>query len=1079
MNLTRRGFFQASGAALLSSLAYGTISASPALAVESEDTWKLVNTEEYTNICCYCAGGCGSLCSVRDGELINLEGDPDHPVNEGGLCPKGATMFQLRNIVDPETREVIKNPDRITKPMIRRPGAKEWEVVSWDQIIEEIAKAVKKTRDETFVEKNKDGLTVNYTPAIASLGGSQENSEEEYLILKMMRSLGIVAIDNQARVCHSSTVVGLAPTFGRGSMTSHFCDMANADYILHCGSNSTESHPVTSLHLHRAYERGAKWIVVDPRYTRTAEQADIYCPIRSGTDIAFYGGMFKYIIDNLIEPGLAKYTKTGKNPDNYNFEYLINYTNASYLLDPEFGFETKTGHFSGWDEETKTYNKETWHYQIESETQWDTSASGDYAWANHDLNPDVPEFTPLTFTKPKRDNTLQDENCVYQQFKKHYERYDIDTVCSICGMDKDKLELVYKTYTESAAPGKAGTILYALGQTQHHYGAENIRCMGILQLLLGNVGVPGGGVNALRGEPNVQGATDMGMLVDEQPAYLKWSNTTDRSSLRKWIESQTYAAGYYTNKPKFVVSALKEWFGDNATVDNDYGFDWWPKVPSEVGAQDFTHISTFHLMEQGVMKGYFNWGMNPCHSAPNASYVRRSMANLDWLVVADQVETEAASFWKAPDMNPEDVQTTVFFLPCALIYEKPGLILNSGRWCQWRQKAVEPYDEAKPDYEMCDLIWTKIVELYKKEGGANPDPILNTKWDYYVDGKIDIRPVAWALNGYRVKGTNCNTTTKKPKADLLASYSELAADGSTACGMWIYSGYYNNSEAPLDPAEQPCSARDKSDPTGLGLHPGWSHAWPNNRRILYNRASADTKGKPWNKDKVLCEWDGKQWKLNDNADFVAAKANADGSKTPVEPNANAFFMTWEQNARLVSYGMADAPIPEHYEPFESPLAENPMNGSKNNPCIKFADDPSTAQADPSEFPYVATTYSVTEHWQTGGQTRMCPALIEAMPAQFIEISEELANEKGIKSGDMVHVWNNRGSVEIAAVVTKRLQPLTVQGEKKHLVGMTHHYGWAGVLASDDNMVNDLTPNVGDPNSFIPEYKAFLVNIEKA
>ena len=1079
MELSRRGFLKGIGGIFGAGMAYELVSATSALAVESPKEFKLEGTQEYTNICCYCSGGCGTLCSVRDGELINLEGDPDHPVNQGGLCPKGAAMFQLRNVVDPETREIVKNPDRITKPMIRRPGASEWETVSWDQIVEEIARKVKDTRDETFVEKNDDGLTVNFTPAMASLGGSQENGEEQYLILKMMRSLGIIAIDNQARVCHSSTVVGLAPTFGRGSMTSHYDDIRNADYILHCGSNSTESHPVSSRWLHVAHDRGAKWIVVDPRYTRTAEQADIYCPIRSGTDIAFYGGMYNYIFENLIEPGLADYTKTGKNPDNYNFEYLLNYTNASYLMDPEYSFDPETGLFSGYDEENQIYDKHTWHYQIESEEQWDTSKGGTYEWANHKLHPGVPEFTPLTFTKPKRDMTLQDPNCVYQLMKEHYSRYDMDTVCKICGMDKDILELVYKTYTESAAPGKAGTILYALGQTQHSYGGENCRAMSILQLLLGNVGIPGGGVNALRGEPNVQGATDMGMMVNEQPAYLKWANTTDRKSLRTWIESQTYSAGYYSNKPKFLVSALKEWFGDNATVDNDYGYDWWPKVPSEVGAQDYTHISTFELMDQGIMKGYFNWGMNPCHSAPNAGFVRRSMAKLDWLVVADQVETESACFWKAPDMNPEEIQTTVFFLPCALIYEKPGLINNSGRWTQWRQKAVEPWDEAKPDYEMCDLIWTKICELYKAEGGANPDPILNTKWDYYVDGKPDLRPVAWALNGYRVAGTDCNTTTSDPKADLLSGYSELAADGSTSCGMWIYGGYYNNSTSPLDPAEQPCSGRDNSDPTGLGLYPGWSFAWPNNRRILYNRCSADTKGKPWNPDKTLCEWTGSEWVLNDAADFVAYKTNADGTKTAVEPNSNTFFMTWEQNARLISYGMEDAALPEHYEPFESPLKENIMNGHLGNPVILNADSASTAHADCDEFPYVASTYSVTEHWQTGGQSRMCPALIESMPVQFIEISEELAGEKGIASGDMVHVWNNRGSVEIPAVVTKRLKPLTVNGNTVHEVGMTHHYSWAGVFGTDTNTVNDLTPNVGDPNSCIPEYKAFLVNIEKA
>lgn len=820
---------------------------------------------------------------------------------------------------------------------------------------------------------------------------------------------------------------------------------------MNIGSNSVENHPVSSRWLHKAHDNGAKWIVVDPRYTRTAEQADIYCPIRSGTDIAFFGGLYNYIIEN----------------DLWQHDYVLNYTNASYLLDPNYSFDAETGFFSGWDEESKKYSSDTWHYQVESETTWDTSANGDYAWAVAD---GVPEFTPPAVEHPKKDPTLQDPQCVFQKFKEHYSRYDMDTVCKICGMDKETLELVYSTYASTGQPGKAGSVLYALGQTQHTYGAQNTRAMSVLQLLLGNIGVPGGGLNALRGEPNVQGATDMGMLVNEHPAYLKWPNDTARSSLRKWLEGETYSDGYYTNKPKFLISSLKEWFGDAATVENDYGYDWWPKVPT---SPDFTIMSTFELMDQEVIKGYFNWGMNPCHSAPNAGFVRRSMAKLDWLVVADQVLTESATFWKAPDMDPASINTSVYFLPCALIYEKPGTIANSGRWLQWRYQAVEPWEDSKPDYEMVDLLWREICRLYREEDGVCPDPILNTKWDYYVDGKIDPRPVAWALNGYTIDGTNCDTTSADPQAKLLAGYADLKADGSTACAMWIYGGFWSNNDAPLDPAEQPIGRRDNSDKTGIGLNSTWAYAWPNNRRILYNRASADLDGKPWNPDKVLCEWTGEKWILNDAADFVAAK-----NKVPVPPNNKAFFMLWEQNGRLESYGMVDGPLPEHFEPFETPVETNLLNGSLNSPCMKFANNESTKHGAVSDYPIVATTYSVTEHWQTGGQTRACPALVESMPTQFIEISEELAGEKGIAGGDKVRVWNNRGSVVVDAVVTKRIKPLTVHGNTQHLIGLTHHFGWSDLFGTGD-VVNDLTPNVGDPNSQTPEYKAFLVNIEKA
>ncbi len=830
-------------------------------------------------------------------------------------------------------------------------------------------------------------------------------------------------------------------------MTSHWCDFQNADVIMTIGSNNVENHPVSAKWVQKALDKGATWIVVDPRYTRSAEMADIYCPIRSGTDIAFYGGLFNYIIEN----------------DLWQHEYVLNYTNASYLLNEEYSFDVHEGIFSGYDDKTASYDNATWQYQVEEVKEWDTSEGGAYAWA---AKPGVPEFTPPKLKVPKKDPTLADPMCVFQQMKKHYSRYTLDAVASVCGMDKGLLEKVYATYASTGAPDKSGTILYALGQTQHHYGAQNCRSMAILQLLLGNVGLAGGGVNALRGEPNVQGATDMGMLVATQPGYLNWPTEYGTPSIAAWCEKETYADGYYTNKPKFLVSALKEWFGDAATAENDYGYDWWPKVPK---SPDYTIIGSFELMSQGVIKGYFNWGMNPAHSAPNASNVRRAMANLDWLVVADWVITESASFWQAPDMDASQIDTTVYFLPAALIYEKEGSIANSGRWLQWRTQAVEPWDESKPDYEICDLLWTEIVDLYEKEGGAVPEPVVNTKWDYYVDGKIDPRPVAWALNGYNYEEGGF----EKGAPDLLKTFGNLQADGSTACAMWIYTGFYANNDDALDPAVQPCARRSTEDKSGIGLFSDFSFCWPLNRRIIYNRASADMAGKPWNPARKLVEWNGEKWEQVDVADFGTAAA--DGTPTP--PNNKAFMMLWEQNARLESYAMGDAPLPEHYEPFESP-ADNQMNGRQNSPCIRFAEFDSVKRADRSEFPIAVTTYSVTEQWQTGSQTRSCPALVEAMPEQFVEMSRELAAEKGIENGDLVRVFNNRGSVKVHALVTPRFKPFTVNGETVHQVGMTHHFGWAGKFATGD-IVNDLPPNVGDPNCQVPEFKAFLVNVEKA
>jgi len=1032
MELSRRSFFKRGLAFGASAAAAATASAETA---HAEAPYKLRNVKEVTNICCYCSGGCGTICSSRDGELINLEGDPDHPVNLGGLCPKGAAMWGLRNVVTAD-RKAKLHPDRPLYPMVRRPGKKEWERLSWDEAVNEIARHIKTTRDATFVEK-EDGITVNRCDGISSFGAAQLNNEEGWLVQKFARSMGILSIDNQTRVCHSSTVAGLAPSFGRGSMTSHWCDFANSDVIMSIGSNNVENHPLSSRWVERAQDKGAKWIVVDPRYSRSAAQADIYARIRPGTDIAFYGGLIRYIIENKL----------------YQKEYILHYTSAACILRPDFKFDEETGLFSGWDPETKRYDNETWGYDVDKKVGWDTTPGSAFSWVN---DPNVPKFKTPDLKVLKRDMTLTDPNCVLNVMRRHYARYTPEMVHRVTGMDMDVMKKVWDTFASTGRPDKAGSILYALGQTQHSYGSQNCRAMCVVQLLLGNIGIAGGGINALRGEPNVQGSTDVGASSHQAPGYLAWPTAKSHPTLAKYLSTETYAAGYYSNKPKFWVSALKEWFGDNATFENDYCYDLLPKIAPKKDYGDFSTIMSFNDMRDDKIKGYMCWGMNPAHSTPNAKHARHAMAKLDWLLVADWFQTETSLFWCAPDMKPEEVQTEVYFLPAALIYEKIGSINNSGRWIQWREKAVEPPGECKSDFEMMMLIWDKLCELYRKEGGACPDQILKTNMNYRINGKADLRALCWALNGYTVKDQK-----------LIPGYAALKADGTTACGIWIYSGYYNNEAEKMDPMKQPCTRRNKSDPSGLGLFPEWSFAWPANRRILYNRASADPEGRPWDPKRTLVEWKGDHWLQNDVGDFVTAKG----------PDDKAFFMTWEQNARLFAYGMADGPLPEHFEPHEAPV-KNLLNGAGGNPCIRFADDPSVKRGSVKDFPFVVTTYSVVEHWQTGTQTRNIPWLNELIPCNFIELSEELAAEKGIKTGDMVHVWNNRGSVKVAAMVTKRMKPMEIDGKMTHVVGMPHHFSWATNMARGDN-VNDLTPNVGDPNSYIPEYKAFLVNLEKA
>lgn len=835
-------------------------------------------------------------------------------------------------------------------------------------------------------------------------------------------------------------------------MTSHYADIQNADIIMACGSNNAENHPVTMRWVQDALERqGGKYIVVDPRFTRSASLADIYAPIRSGTDIAFYGGMLRYIIEN----------------DRWQKEYVTNYTNASYLVNPEYGFDEATGLFTGWNEEKKQYDTKTWSYQVAEEIPWDTSTT--YAWTQA---PGVPEFTLPVEKVAKKDPTLQDPQCVFQLLKKHYERYTPEMVSRVTGIPQDKLLEVYDVFTSSGEPGKAGTILYALGQTQHTYGTQNIRAMAVMQLLLGNVGIPGGGVNALRGEANVQGSTDQGVLAPNFPGYMSWPTSAKHPSLAKWLSAETIAAGYWSNKPKFFISSLKEWYGDFATIENDFAYDYLPKL----GSKNVTHTMIFEHIAAGDIKGLFLFGQNPCNSAANTKFVRETLTKLDWLVSVDLFETETGAFFKAPDLKAADIKTEVYQLPAASHYEKPGSISNSGRWIQWRFEAVKPVGEALPDMKILTKLALKLKELYEAESGPVADQILKLNWPYLTDGEGDIHKAAWSMNGYVV----ADTDIEGGKVKLLKNFTKLKADGTTACANWIYSGYFNNNEAPLDPTQQPTASRVKDDPSDLKLHPKWSFAWPVNRRILYNRASADMKGKPWDPKRALVEWDGAEWKNNDVPDFAWNKTDpVTGEITEyIPPNNKAFFMNAEYNARLWAYtGLKDGPFPEHYEPFESP-AKNLLNGSQNTPCIQFAGNESVKRGDPADFPFVATSYSFTELWQAGAQTRNLPWLAEVRPWMFVEISKELAEEKGIENGDTVRVFNNRGSIECPAMVTVRLKPLEVDGKTTHQIGVPRHWGWAAGHTRGP-VGNDLTPNVGDPNSFIPEYKAFLVNLEKA
>jgi formate dehydrogenase major subunit len=802
-------------------------------------------------------------------------------------------------------------------------------------------------------------------------------------------------------------------------MTNHWNDIANSDVMMAIGSNPAENHPAAFGHITEAKEKGAKLISIDPRFTRTSAKADIYSPMRSGTDIAFIDGMIKWVLDDI-----------DRNPGNYNMTYITEYTNAAYLINPDFkGPAELDGLFSGYagghnetDGGKRKYDKSSWQFQLDEKGI------------------------------PKRDMSLKDPNCVFQLMKKHFARYTPEKVNEITGAPVDTFLQVCQTFAASGQVGKAGTILYAMGTTQHTHGAQNIRSYCVLQLLLGNIGVAGGGINAMRGESNVQGSTDHCLLFHILPGYLKTPLNTD-SSLDKYLERVTpksndpKSANWWQNTPKYMVSLLKTWYGNAASAGNQFGYHYLPKIDSGI---NYSHISLFEAMDAGIVKGLMCWGQNPAVGGPNANLERRAMDKLDWLVVADIWQTETANFWKRPGVNPADNQTEVFLLPALSSYEKEGSVTNSGRWSQWRYKAADGPGAAQEDLWMLDWLARKLRELYINEGGPNAEAITQLVWNYGNEHP-DVHAVAKEINGY-------DLTT----GQLLPSFGKLKNDGTTTSGNWLYCGSYTEDG-------NMAARRDLTPgPFDIGLYPKWAWCWPVNRRIIYNRASVDLNGVPWDKEHPVIWWQDGKW-VGDVPDGGWPPMAVDPEKTKYP-----FIMKPEGHARFFGPGMAEGPLPEHYEPWESPI-QNPISQQQSNPAFKIWRP--EEQGTPDKYPIVCSTYRLCEHWQGGQMTRNNPWLIEMQPEPFVEMSEELAAEKGIANGEKVIVESTRGQVHVAAVITKRFKPFQLNGKKVHQVGLPWHWGFTGLSTGDS--ANMLTPHVGDANTMIPEYKAFLVNVRKA
>jgi len=791
-------------------------------------------------------------------------------------------------------------------------------------------------------------------------------------------------------------------------MTNHWIDIQHADVIMCIGSNPAENHPISFKYVEQAMDNGAKLISVDPRYTRTSSKADTYAQLRPGTDIAFIGGLINYVLKN----GL------------FHREYVVNYTNAAFLVSEDFDFND--GIFSGYDAENFRYGKDTWAYQI--------GADG----------------------LPLRDDSLEHPRSVYQLMKQHYARYTPEKVCEITGTAIQDFMAVARTFAATGKPGKVATIMYAMGTTQHTHGTQNVRSYAMLQLLLGNIGLAGGGINALRGESNVQGSTDYAILYHILPGYLKVP-TFDNKDLAtynaKWTPqtNDQQSANWWSNTPKYMASLLKAYWGDAATEKNDFCYDYLPKRSG-----NYSFIKLMERLQGGGFEGLVCMGTNPIVGGPDAGAIANGLDNLKWMVAADLWETETSVFWRRPGVDPQNISTEVFLLPAASSVEKEGSISNSGRWAQWRYKAVAPPGDAESDAFIVDQWVKNLKQLYAKEG-VFPAPLTDLAWNYGDGHEPDIDLVARECNGQFTRDVVIKGKAFK-KGQQVPSFAYLQADGSTTSGNWLYCNSYTEKGNMMQ-------RRGLDDPSGMGFYHNWSWCWPVNRRVLYNRASVDLNGRPWNPKKPVISWNKltRKWE-GDVPDGGWVPMSEDGTKSP-------FIMIAEGYGRLFAAGLADGPLPEHYEPMESPVA-NAMTSQQSNPAVAIP-----GKIDNSgRYPYVGTTYRVSEHWQAGAMTRNLPWLVELVPDMFVEISEEMAAWKGLKNGDLVTVSSERGSIEARALVTARIKPLRVSGKLVEQVGLPWHFGFNGLATGGS--ANMLTTAVGCANTTIPEYKAFLCNIEK-
>ncbi len=842
---------------------------------------------------------------------------------------------------------------------------------------------------------------------------------------------------------------GLGTSFGRGGATTAQQDLQHADAILIMGSSMAENHPVGFRWVMKARERGATVMHVDPRFSRTSAMADLWVPLRAGSDIAFLGGLVHYVLEHGREFR----------------EYVAHYTNAGMILREDLrDTEDLGGLFSGWDPDRKEYSGDSWRYAAAAAPHG--GGVPDEASGGHEKEGGGQS---AGLDAHERDWTLEHPRCVFQVLKRHFSRYTPALVEQVCGVPQEAFLRVADAFTAASGPDKTGAICYAVGWTHHSKGVQIVRTAAILQLLLGNIGRPGGGILALRGHASIQGSTDIPTLYDILPGYLPMPFLdVDGGDLRRYIARHRKKAGLWSGLDTYIVSLLKAWYGDHATPEHDFGF---PLLPLVTG--DHSHLGYWLEMADGKLDGLFVFGQNPAVGAPNSRLERKALARLRWLVIREMAETETATFWydspeiERGELAPGAIGTEIFLLPAAGHVEKAGCFTNTQRLLQWREKAIDPPGDARSEAWFVYHLGRRLKARAARDRRPATEALNALTWDYTTEGALgdpDVEEVLQEINGYTAADRR-----------LVAGSQSLTADGRTACGCWIYSGVFP------EPGVNRARGRQAQGPYGHG----WGFAWPADRRILYNRASARPDGRPWSDRKKLVWWDESVgcWTGLDRPDFPLDKHPADlpppGAEGMAAIRGDAPFILHEDGTAWlwVADGLKDGPLPAHYEPLETPVGNLVYPDHVSNPAADRMERPDNRYAaspgDP-RFPHVLTTYRLTEHHTAGAMSRTLPHLAELQPALFCELSPQLASEIGATPGGWVTVTTPRGLIEARALVTPRIAPLVVQGRTIHQVALPFQFGSRGIVTGD--VVNDLLAISEEPNVRIMESKALVCHV---